>query len=81
MQLLTAALAGTPRLPGAKCRTLFAAFDPADKGEPHEEVAYRHTVALSLCRTCPALASCAAWVEAHPPTRRPRGVIAGQVFE
>jgi hypothetical protein len=36
---LFAALAGIPRLPGARCVGLFAAFDPPELGEPRGVVA------------------------------------------
>lgn len=73
------AIALAPDLPGALCRGMFAAFDPPERGEPEADVNHRHQVALRMCRTCPALASCRRWFDALPEQQRPPGVIAGLV--
>ena len=76
---LLLALAGTPALPGAKCRHRSALFDEAGKNEPAEIVEQRHAQALTLCRACPALASCQQWFNDLPRAKRPSGVVAGQI--
>lgn len=80
VRLLSAALAGVPALPGARCRGRGHLFDGAAKGELAETAAARHQQALALCRTCPALASCATWLNHQAPRQRPIGVTAGQVI-
>lgn len=76
---LLAAISAAPELPGAACVGMSAAFDPAEHGEPATDVEYRHHVALHLCRTCSALASCTEWFDSLKPSKRPVGVIAGQI--
>ncbi|MCB1290352.1 hypothetical protein [Mycolicibacterium sp.] len=78
-QLLDALAAATPKLDGARCRNLWAAFDPPESGEDPEDVRYRHRAALALCESCPALTPCGAWIASLEPRQRPLGVIAGQV--
>ena len=68
-----------PRLDGARCRNLWAAFDPPESGEDPEEVRYRHQTALALCQRCPALTPCRDWLDALTPAQRPLGVVAGRV--
>lgn len=75
-QAFAAALAGIPALPGAACRGLSEPFDQPVDGETAKDTAYRHQTALSICRGCPALPACTAWVESLPPSRRPGGVVA-----
>lgn len=58
-----------PNRPGAACIGHEALFDPAHRNEPLAEVAVRHEAAARLCRTCPALADCAAWSASQPATR------------
>ena len=77
--MLDALAAATPRLDGARCRNLWAAFDPPESGEDPEDVRYRHRAALALCESCPALTPCGAWIASLEPRQRPLGVIAGQV--
>lgn len=72
-------ITAAPDLPGAACRHMWAAFDPAEHGEDREDVEHRHQVALRLCRTCPALGSCRTWFDALPRRQRPLGVVAGRV--
>lgn len=76
---LMRALAGTPALPGARCRGRHHLFDPAETGEPADTAAARHQQAIRLCQGCTALASCAEWVDALPPSKRPAGVTAGRI--
>ncbi len=76
---LLAALVGAPALPGAKCRGRAHLFDPAERGEDPDLTEYRHQHALTLCRTCTALASCGEWVDSLPKSKKPAGVIAGRI--
>lgn len=76
---MTAALAGlleaigaAPSLPGARCRGRSSEFDETDCPETIE-------YALNLCRSCPALTACTAWVASLPPRKRPPGVVAAQL--
>ncbi|MFN8090550.1 MAG: hypothetical protein U0R81_16570 [Mycobacterium sp.] len=78
---LLLALAGVPALPGARCRGRSHLFDEAPPGEDPEVTGYRHQHALTLCRGCTALASCTEWVGSLPKSKRPPGVVAGQVRE
>ena len=77
--LLDALAAATPKLDGARCRNLWAAFDPPEAGEDPADVAYRHSAALALCQRCPALTPCRDWLDALTPAQRPLGVVAGRV--
>ena len=77
---LLGAIRAAPVLPGARCRGRPHLFDPVDRGERAETVAERHRQALGLCQQCPALAQCRTWVESLPASRRPSGVVAGQVY-
>lgn len=76
---LLAALAGSPSLPGARCRGRPHLFDEADPNEPFTVTADRHAQALGLCLHCPALAPCTAWFSTLAPSKRPTGVIAGRL--
>lgn len=76
---LLSSLAGSPSLPGARCRGRHHIFDPAALGENPDTVAARHAQALGLCSRCPSLTRCAEWLESLPPKRRPLGVTAGQI--
>lgn len=80
-------LAGIPVLPGAPCKgksdlyelTICDRSQGRNVGSPELENA--RCEALRLCNNrCPALASCRAWLDAEPATRRPRGVVAGLVI-
>lgn len=73
------ALVGAPALPGARCRGRSHLFDDIAEGELRDVMDARHQQALGLCRTCPALASCSAWFDSLPKSRRPLGVVAGKV--
>lgn len=72
---------GTPALPGARCRGRSHLFDAGRKGERAESVAQRHAQAVQLCSGCPSLDRCRTWVDSLKPSRRPTGVVAGQVIE
>lgn len=76
---LFAAILGAPALPGARCRGRHHLFDEPSHGEAADVAAQRHTQALSLCRDCPALASCEQWFDDLPQSKRPPGVVAGRV--
>jgi WhiB family redox-sensing transcriptional regulator len=74
LALVMVILADTPRLPGAACRGLAPAFDaPGRDGDP--------TLPLAVCRHCPAVTACKAWLDQLEPSARPTGVVAGQVIE
>jgi hypothetical protein len=80
--LLIAILSDTPRLPGALCRAypdLFDATHAIGQAAMTRHLAEARAQAKSVCRTCPALTECAAWVESLRPSERPGGVIAGRV--
>jgi hypothetical protein len=81
---LMAALGGAPRLDGAACRGQHRLFDAAAEATVPghvgaAETAAARVAALALCRTCPALAACAAYYDRLPPRLRPAGVMAGQL--
>lgn len=79
IETLIATLAGTPALPGARCRGRHHLFDEAAHTETAETVTARHQQALGLCERCPSLTRCGDWLESLPPSKRPPGVIAGRV--
>jgi len=82
VDLLEKVLAGAPSLPGAKCRGRAHLFNGAEPDENPETVAARHAQALGLClNSCPSLSRCAEWVNSLPKSKRPLGVVAGQVWE
>ena len=72
---LMSAAGGTPRLEGAVCRGRAEVFDLSLKADP-ELVEY----ATHLCRSCPALKPCEAWIAATAAHGRPAGVVAGQLL-
>jgi hypothetical protein len=76
---LLSALAGTPAFPGSRCRGRHYLFDPADGREAPAVVEARHTQAIGLCQGCPALARCDTWFYKLPPSKRPQGVVAGEL--
>lgn len=80
-ETLIAALAGAPALHGARCRGKSQLFDDAAPREAPQVVAQRHDQALRLCAACGALDPCRDWVQSLAPSRRPSGVVAGQVWE
>lgn len=73
---LLLSLAGSPALPGARCRGKSHLFDGA---EPGEDTTARYDQALGLCAACPALGRCSRWLDGLPARKRPRGVVAGRV--
>jgi hypothetical protein len=73
-ELLGDAMAGAPRLPGAACRGMTWMADIDERSDPADIAR-----AQRICRSCPALAACAAWVAATPPRMRPAGVTAGRL--
>ena len=84
-QTMHALIAGIPELPGARCKGKAALYERtvgvrSGGGRPAtDEVDAARAAALRLCDACPALAACRAWLEAQRPSRRPLGVVAGQL--
>ena len=66
-------------LPGTRCRGRHSTFDEAAPGEDPEVVSARHAQAIGLCSHCPALDRCETWFLGLKPSKRPHGVIAGQI--
>jgi hypothetical protein len=80
LDALLDAVGAAPALPGARCRGRHSLFDEARRDEAPEAVDQRHAQALTLClRGCPALAACQQWYAGLKPSKRPPGVIAGQI--
>lgn len=81
---MSALLADIPDLHGARCAGLADLFeatvDEHGKADTRTEREHARIAALRLCNGCPALAPCRAWLDGLRPTRRPRGVVAGQVI-
>lgn len=79
-----------PDLPGARCIGRAALFEattrridaPTRKARSvlRADREAARSVALRVCRGCPSLDAFRTWVESMGPTRRPRGVVAGQVI-
>ncbi|MCX2965600.1 WhiB family transcriptional regulator [Gordonia aquimaris] len=74
--LLSALLAGTPKLDGARCIERPDLFDPRDRGEPLKAARARHQQAAALCDSCPSVALCRAWA-ATQPRELHRAVVGG----
>jgi Transcription factor WhiB len=79
LDALLGALAGIPKLHGARCvgrgPELFDLRDPsdADRAEVEER-------AVAICLTeCEAYSQCRDWIQSLPARRRPTGVVAGVV--
>ncbi len=76
-------LASIPDLPGSRCKGRADLFEAtvAEYGKPasRAELDTSRAAALRLCADCPALAPCRTWFNGLRPTRRPRGVVAGQI--
>ncbi|KWX19724.1 hypothetical protein AFM11_34340 [Mycolicibacterium wolinskyi] len=76
-------LAGIPNLPGACCKGRSDLFEATIAGRDgpasKTELENSRAAALRLCAACPALAPCRAWLNGLRPTRRPLGVVAGEV--
>ncbi len=71
--------ASIPALPGAACKGRHQLFDP-QPDDRHPDIARRlENTALSICKTCPALEPCRAWLAGLEPHQRPFGVTAGKV--
>jgi hypothetical protein len=68
------ALAGIPRLEGARCRGRAADFD-LEPGSCPEAI----EAAIHICESCPVLRRCREYVDSLPPSKRPRGVVAGEL--
>lgn len=68
-------------LPGAACTGRWELFDPPTRGEPPATTRHRHTQALALCHTCPALDRCRDWLDQLPPNQKPAGVVAGTTIK
>jgi hypothetical protein len=83
---MRALLAGIPALPGARCKGRSALYERT-VGEHHmtgrltkTEVDDARREALRVCRACPALMACRAWLDGTGIARRPAGVVAGLVI-
>ncbi|MAU81880.1 MAG: transcriptional regulator [Gordonia sp.] len=74
--LLTAMLAGTPKLTGARCTDRPDLFDPQASGEKATAARARHHQAAALCDSCPSVALCRAWA-ATQPRELHRAVVGG----
>lgn len=79
LDALLDAIGAAPVLPGARCRRRHHLFDAAAPNEDPEVVSARHAQAFGLCSHCPALDRCAEWFDGLRPSKRPHGVVAGQV--
>lgn len=69
---LLGALAGIPKLDGARCVGKSEVFDLVDDPETTE-------YALQQCSNCPALAACELWFDSLPESHRPEGVVADRI--
>lgn len=79
VRLLTAVLAGAPKLSDAGCRGRHALFDDRRSDEDVDDAEIRHAAAAAVCCRCPALDACAAWTARLRGRHRPGGVIAAQM--
>lgn len=77
---LLSAMAKVPILRGSRCRGRHELFDPKSCDEPDDVAQDRHTQALRICQSCPALQPCSAWFESLPPKARPLGVVAARIW-
>ena len=68
-----------PSLPGAACRNRAELFDRAAGGYVRADVEYARSAGPRPMSVVPSLAQCRAWFDSLPVSKRPRGVIAGQV--
>ena len=71
---LLLSLAGTPSLPGARCRGRSHLFNGEDGPEGE-----RTRQAAQICHRCPALDPCRTWAQQQPP-KALDGVIAGRLY-
>jgi hypothetical protein len=76
---LLEAIGSGPDLARGLCVGQWDLFDPQEAGECEFDAEQRHAAALELCAQCRELDQCRQYVDALPPRRRPRGVIAGRV--
>lgn len=79
---LFAEFSAVPRLAGALCKGQADIWDepvPPSRDPDPDDTAARIAFALTACQRCPALAACAQWVAGLRPSRRPVGVVAGQL--
>lgn len=81
---LQALLTGIPDLDGARCKGEADLFEATVGGRSGRHVnadrEHARASALRLCAECPALLACRQWLAGERPTRRPRGVVAGQII-
>jgi WhiB family redox-sensing transcriptional regulator len=88
---MSALIRGIPDLPGARCKGRADLFEATvdeqritPSGEPkyvpRAEIQNARTAAMHLCETCPSRTACGAWIATLRPSRRPRGVVAGQLI-
>ncbi|OSC32052.1 hypothetical protein B8W69_02850 [Mycobacterium vulneris] len=83
---MSALVGGIPDLRAARCKGRADLFEATvavrriDGGSSRNEVNAARVAALRLCAACTALEQCRAWLATLRPTRRPRGVVAGQVI-
>lgn len=75
--LLEKVLRQSAALPDALCRNRSDLFD-VEHHDPDERE-YATGRAAELCSRCPELAACSEWLDSLPRSRRPGGVVAGQV--
>ena len=68
-----------PSFPDAQCRDRVELFDRTTGHASSAEVIYARAQALALCRSCPCLTQCRAWFDSLPISKRPFGVVAGQL--
>lgn len=66
-----------PRLEGAACLGKSDLMDPPEPGEDTDRLAQ----AKAVCRGCPALKQCRAWLNSLPRNKKPSGVVAGRVIQ
>ncbi|BCP02035.1 hypothetical protein MINTM018_48040 [Mycobacterium intracellulare] len=74
-----------PDLRGARCKGMAQLYEQTiatnrDGGPTREETDAARETALRICAACPSLAPCRAYIAALPKSRRPLGVVAGQVI-
>lgn len=83
LESLVGALGGIPLLAGALCKGQPEIWDepsPASRDPDPSDTAGRLKFALNACQRCPALAACTQWVTSLRPSKRPVGVVAGELW-
>ncbi|KMO82303.1 hypothetical protein [Mycolicibacterium chlorophenolicum] len=86
---VTGLLRGIPDLPGARCKGKAQLFEAtigeyrhrAGRPPTSDELGHARRRALSVCRACPALSLCRAYLDGLPLAQRPRGVVAGLIIK